>query len=220
MTRAPSPLLERMKDSEVWVWTPTAATLRGSPPNRSTNAIRGSRPTARGCCSRYEELTWRGQDGTAVEGLLYYPPDYRPGQRYPLLVFTHGGPAASDPFGFAEEAQVYAGKGYARASLELPRQDRLGDALPRDMIKGYFKQAHLDALAGADAVIAMGLADEERQVKKGWSAGGHMTNKLVAPRAVPCAGRAGMVPELPGERRLHLEVAPGDPPPQERQMMQ
>lgn len=129
--------------------------------------------------ARQEKLTWKGQDGQAVEGLLYYPVDHRPGQRYPLLVFTHGGPAASDTFGFAPEAQVYAGKGYAVLRPNYRGSTGYGDAFLRDMIKGYFKQAHLDVLAGADAVIAMGLADPDRLVKKGWSAGGHMTNKLV-----------------------------------------
>jgi dipeptidyl aminopeptidase/acylaminoacyl peptidase len=37
-----------------------------------------------------------------------------------------------------------------------------GDAFLRDMVGGYFKQAHLDVLAGADAVIALGVADPDR----------------------------------------------------------
>lgn len=129
--------------------------------------------------ARQEKLTWKGQDGQDVEGLLYYPVNHRPGQRYPLLVFTHGGPAASDTFGFAPEAQVYAGKGYAVLRPNYRGSTGYGDAFLRDMVNGYFKQAHLDVLAGADAVIAMGLADPDRLLKKGWSAGGHMTNKLV-----------------------------------------
>ncbi len=129
--------------------------------------------------ARQERLTWKGQDGVAVEGLLYYPTNYEAGRRYPLLVFTHGGPASSDTFGFSPEAQVYAGKGYAVLRPNYRGSTGYGDAFLRDMIKGYFKQAHLDVLAGADAVIAMGLADPDKLIKKGWSAGGHMTNKLI-----------------------------------------
>lgn len=129
--------------------------------------------------ARQERLTWKGQDGVTVEGLLYYPTNYEPGRRYPLLVFTHGGPASSDTFGFSPEAQVYAGKGYAVLRPNYRGSTGYGDAFLRDMIKGYFKQAHLDVLAGADAVIAMGLADPDKLIKKGWSAGGHMTNKLI-----------------------------------------
>lgn len=129
--------------------------------------------------ARQERFTWKGQDGQAVEGLLYYPVNYQPGTRYPLLVFTHGGPASSDTFGFAPEAQVYAGKGYAVLRPNYRGSTGYGDAFLRDMVKGYFKQAHLDVLAGADAVIAAGVADPDRLVKKGWSAGGHMTNKVI-----------------------------------------
>ena len=54
-----------------------------------------------------------------------------------------------------------------------------GDKFLRDMVNGYFKQAHLDVMAGTDAVIAMGVADPAKLVKMGWSAGGHMTNKII-----------------------------------------
>ena len=54
-----------------------------------------------------------------------------------------------------------------------------GDTFLREMSKGYFKQAHLDVMTGTDAVIAKGLADPAKLVKMGWSAGGHMTNKII-----------------------------------------
>jgi dipeptidyl aminopeptidase/acylaminoacyl peptidase len=34
------------------------------------------------------------EDGVMIEGLLFYPLDYRKGQRYPHVVKTHDGPAA------------------------------------------------------------------------------------------------------------------------------
>lgn len=129
--------------------------------------------------ARTEKITWKGQDGVTIEGLLTYPLDYQPGTRYPLIVQTHGGPAASDRFGFSTDNQVYAAKGYAVLRPNYRGSTGYGDAFLRDMVKGYFKQAHLDVLAGTDAVIAMGVADPNRLVKMGWSAGGHMTNKII-----------------------------------------
>ncbi|HEX8028581.1 MAG TPA: S9 family peptidase [Vicinamibacterales bacterium] len=129
--------------------------------------------------ARQEKITWKGQDGVTIEGLLTYPLDYQAGTKYPLIVQTHGGPAASDRFGFSTDNQVYAAKGYAVLRPNNRGSTGYGDAFLRDMVKGYFKQAHLDVLAGADAVIAMGVADPNRLVKMGWSAGGHMTNKII-----------------------------------------
>jgi len=37
-----------------------------------------------------KEITWRGRDGEPLRGGLYYPCDYVPGRRYPLVIQTHG----------------------------------------------------------------------------------------------------------------------------------
>jgi dipeptidyl aminopeptidase/acylaminoacyl peptidase len=129
-----------------------------------------------------ERIEWKGADGTRVEGLLYYPIDRRPGERAPLVVQTHGGPRASDKFGFGrwnDYVQVLAAKGYAVLQPNYRGSTGYGDAFLRDMVGGYFRNAHLDVLAGVDHVIRMGVADPDRLVKMGWSAGGHMTNKII-----------------------------------------
>lgn len=143
--------------------------------------------------ARQERITWKGQDGQTVEGLLFYPVDYTPGQRYPLIVSTHGGPASSDRFGFSADFQTYAGRGYAVLKPNYRGSTGYGDAFLRDMIRGYFKQAHLDVMTGADAVIAMGVADPDKLIKMGWSAGGHMTNKIITftPRFKAASSGAG-----------------------------
>jgi dipeptidyl aminopeptidase/acylaminoacyl peptidase len=131
---------------------------------------------------RQERIEWKGADGVTVEGLLYYPIDYRPGTKYPLVVQTHGGPQASDRFGFGDwnsYTQVLAGKGYAILQPNYRGSTGYGNAFLRDMVGHYFNQAHLDVMAGVDRVIAMGVADPQRLVKMGWSGGGHMTNKLI-----------------------------------------
>ena len=132
---------------------------------------------------RQEKITWKGADGVTVEGLLYYPTDYQPGTRYPLAVQTHGGPQASDKFGFADGTSSYVpvltGKGYAVLKPNYRGSTGYGNAFLRDMVGHYFKNAHLDVMTGVDQVIRMGVADSTRMAKMGWSGGGHMTNKII-----------------------------------------
>ncbi len=131
---------------------------------------------------RQEAIQWKGADGVAVEGILTYPVDYQPGQKYPLSVMTHGGPQAADFYSLGSWAyaiQVLAGKGYAVLQPNYRGSTGYGDAFLREMIGHYFQNAHLDVMAGVDEVIRRGIADPDRMVKSGWSAGGHMTNKII-----------------------------------------
>jgi dipeptidyl aminopeptidase/acylaminoacyl peptidase len=131
---------------------------------------------------RQERVEWKGKDGTTVEGLLYYPLDYQEGKRYPLAVQTHGGPQASDKFGFGGAQNfvpVLAAKGYAVLQPNYRGSTGYGDEFLRDMVGHYFQNAHLDVLTGVDYLIARGIADPDRMVKMGWSGGGHMTNKII-----------------------------------------
>jgi dipeptidyl aminopeptidase/acylaminoacyl peptidase len=117
-----------------------------------------------------------------VEGLLHYPADYEKGRRYPLVVQTHGGPRSSDRYGFGEwqsYVKVLAGHGYAVLQPNYRGSTGYGDDFLRDMVGNYFRNSHADVLAGVNHVIAMGVADPDRLAKMGWSAGGHMTNKII-----------------------------------------
>ncbi|MGH7483957.1 MAG: S9 family peptidase [Longimicrobiales bacterium] len=131
---------------------------------------------------RVEAIQWEGEDGVEVEGLLFYPLDYNVDQRYPLVVQTHGGPAASDKFGWhssSDYVPVLASLGYFVLQPNYRGSTGYGDEFLRDMVGHYFNQAHKDVMAGVDALIGRGLVDGERMAKMGWSAGGHMTNKII-----------------------------------------
>ena len=131
---------------------------------------------------KQEAIQWKGADGTTVEGILTYPVDYQPGQKYPLAVMTHGGPRAADKYSIGSvtyEFQVLAGKGYATLQPNYRGSTGYGDAFLRDMVGHYFQQAHLDVMTGVDELIRRGIADPDRMLKMGWSGGGHMTNKIV-----------------------------------------
>ena len=132
---------------------------------------------------RQERLEWKGADGVRVEGLLLYPVNYQPGQSYPLVVQTHGGPQSADRFGLGATTSRYnpvlAAHGYAVLKPNYRGSTGYGNTFLRDMVGHYFNQAHLDVMAGVDHVIELGIADPGRLVKMGWSAGGHMTNKII-----------------------------------------
>ena len=155
-------------------------TAAGSTPTRATRVFDYLRDDFR--LPRQEKAEWTGADGVPVEGLLFYPLDYEDGQRYPLVIQTHGGPQASDKFGFAASRNyvpVLAARGYFVLQPNYRGSTGYGDAFLRDMVGGYFTNAHLDVIAGADHLIAAGLVDGERMAKMGWSGGGHMTNKVI-----------------------------------------
>lgn len=127
-------------------------------------------------------LRWQAQDGTPIEGLLSLPLDYREGRRYPTVVHSHGGPRSSDQYGqfrWRTYIPVLAAMGYAYFSPNYRGGRGYGDAFMRDMVGGYFNNAHLDVLSGVDYLVAQGIADPGALIKTGWSAGGHMTNKII-----------------------------------------
>ncbi|WP_211306407.1 S9 family peptidase [Parasphingopyxis lamellibrachiae] len=131
---------------------------------------------------RQEAVRWRGGDGQEIEGLLAYPVGYEPGERFPLVTITHGGPRSSSQFGswnVSRYVPVLAGQGYGVLLPNHRGGTGYGDAFMRDMVGNYFRNAHLDVLAGIDALIARDLADPDQLIKMGWSAGGHMTSKLI-----------------------------------------
>lgn len=133
---------------------------------------------------RQEKVTWKSNDGTTIEGVLMYPRGYTPGTRYPLVVQLHGGPAESDKFGagaglLLNYFPVMTGRGWFVLRPNYRGSTGYGDAFLRDIIPGYFRNMPLDVLSGVDALIKRGLVDGDRMVVMGWSAGGHLTNKLV-----------------------------------------
>ncbi len=133
---------------------------------------------------RQERVTWRAVDGTTVEGLLFYPIGYEPGMRYPMVVQLHGGPEESDKFGYGpgfvvNYVPVLAAKGYAVFRPNYRGSTGYGDVFLRDVVGKYFQNMHLDVMSGVDHLVRLGVADPNRLAVMGWSAGGHLTNKLV-----------------------------------------
>jgi dipeptidyl aminopeptidase/acylaminoacyl peptidase len=128
-----------------------------------------------------EEITWRSKDGKMVGGVLVKPVGYQPGQRYPLIVAIHGGPAGADVLGFngGYGSQVYAGAGYAVLMPNYRGSTNYGEAHKNGIVGNYFPPGFDDIMTGVDHLIAQGIVDGDRMGALGWSAGGHWSNWIL-----------------------------------------
>ncbi len=128
-----------------------------------------------------EEIWWTSADGKKVGGVLVKPVGYRAGQRYPLLVAMHGGPASADVLSFngGYGAQVYAGQGWAILKPNYRGSTNYGEAHKTDIVGNYFQKGYEDIMTGVDHLVATGIADGSRMGALGWSAGGHWSNWIL-----------------------------------------
>jgi len=160
----------------------TAPALEGIGNRATWRQLVDANPQVRGLAlGAGEEVTWRSTDGKMVGGVLIRPVGYRAGQRYPLVVAIHGGPAAADVLSFngGYGAQVYAGAGYAVLMPNYRGSTNYGEAHETAIVGNYFPQAFDDIMTGVDHLIAQGIADGDRMGVFGWSAGGHWSNWIL-----------------------------------------
>lgn len=127
------------------------------------------------------EVEWRSRDGKQVGGVLTYPVGYQKGQRYPLIVAIHGGPAGADMLGFngGYGSQVYAGAGWAVLMPNYRGSTGYGNAHRVGIVGDYFTKGYEDIMTGVDHLIAQGIVDGNRMGALGWSAGGHWSNWIL-----------------------------------------
>ena len=128
-----------------------------------------------------EEITWKSTDGRSVGGVLVKPVGYRQGQRYPLIVAIHGGPAGADILSFngGYGAQAYAGAGYVVLQPNYRGSTNYGEKHKTDIVGDYFRLGYDDIMTGVNHLIAQGLVDSTKMGVLGWSAGGHWSNWIL-----------------------------------------
>lgn len=126
-----------------------------------------------------ETVGWSAPDGLRIEGVLIYPADYQPGERYPLILHAHGGPTwqwlQRFMLSWHDWGQWLAAHGYAvllpnpRGSFGRGRDFRYSNR--REWGFGDLP----DLLSGVDHLVETGLADPDRLGVGGWSYGGYLT---------------------------------------------
>ena len=118
-------------------------------------------------------------DGTRIQGFVVTPPDYVRGQRYPAILYIHGGPVDQYDYGFQYDAQLLAGAGYV-VVLPNPRgSSGRGQEFAHAIWQSWGQKDYEDVMAAVDYAVAAGYADPDRLGVAGWSYGGMLTDHVI-----------------------------------------
>jgi dipeptidyl aminopeptidase/acylaminoacyl peptidase len=124
---------------------------------------------------------------------LYYPPTNPDhvapaGETPPLVVVSHGGPTANTDSRLDLEYQYWTSRGLAVVDVDYGGSTGYGREY-RNRLRGMWGVVDLDDCAAAATWLAdQGLADPQRLVVRGGSAGGYTTLGLLAFRDAFAAG--------------------------------
>ncbi len=152
---------------ELRVLDPAAAAPGWSP-------LSALNPAAPAIAARCERLQWTSDD-LEIDGLVLTPPGPHT-EPLPLIVWVHGGPTAAYGFDHPDARQAaMVEAGYA-VFLPNPRGSAgYGQAFARANIGDMGGGDLRDILAGVDALVAAGVADDNRVAIVGTSYGGFMS---------------------------------------------
>ena len=126
-----------------------------------------------------EKLRFESADGTPVEAFYVKPVGHHSSQRYPTILWLHGGPASQFSYSFSEVAQLFAANGYAVIMPNPRGSTGYGEEFAQGTVAAWGDRDFQDVMAAVDHGIEIGLVDPDRLGVGGWSYGGILTNYVI-----------------------------------------
>jgi dipeptidyl aminopeptidase/acylaminoacyl peptidase len=165
------------KPSEIYL-AESADKLDQARPITSFNKLFTERELPQG-----KPFRWKADDGTAVEGMLIYPPGKFEQKNLPVFTFIHGGPADADGDHFEADwyqwAVLAASDGWLVFEPNYRGSTGYGDKFLTQIVPVIVSRPGKDILEGVDALVKEGIADPDHLAVGGYSYGGYMTNWLI-----------------------------------------
>jgi dipeptidyl aminopeptidase/acylaminoacyl peptidase len=133
--------------------------------------------------AKSEVLHWKGAGDEDVEGILFYPHDYKRGTSYPLVTATHGGPAGADHDQWAERWAYSSNLLTQRGAFVLKTNYHGSTGYGLKFVESiccgkYYDLEIPDIERGVDSLIERGLVDPDRIGAMGWSNGSILSIQL------------------------------------------
>jgi dipeptidyl-peptidase 4 len=131
-----------------------------------------------------EFLKVKSRDGVELNANMIKPPNFDPSKKYPVLVYTYGGPHAQvvrNGWGGGSFLwhELMAQKGYIIFSLDNRGSAGRGHAFEAPLHLRLGEKELSDQVDGAHYLKSLSFVDENRIGVWGWSYGGHMTLHLM-----------------------------------------
>ena len=117
-------------------------------------------------------IQFKSRDGTPIDAFLTVPTNASEEHPVPLIALPHGGPWASDRWGWDSEAQFLASRGYAVLQPNYRGSTGYDWRFPEDIWN--FTKMHEDVTDGVKAVRRMKMIDANRVAIMGTSFGGYL----------------------------------------------
>jgi dipeptidyl aminopeptidase/acylaminoacyl peptidase len=127
-----------------------------------------------GAISRGVTRRFAAGDGRSVPAVYYAPrnPGHKAEAPPPMIVMAHGGPTGNAARGLQLKTQFWTSRGFALLDVDYRGSTGYG-RIHREALDGHWGEFDADdVIAAAEAAVEAGLADGERLVVTGRSAGG------------------------------------------------
>ncbi|TRX66195.1 S9 family peptidase [Carboxylicivirga sp. M1479] len=124
-----------------------------------------------------ELISFEARDGLKIEGLLMKPVGYKQGEKYPLMVYVHGGPESHHSngwlTGYSTPGQIMAGKGYLAVYFNYRASTGYGVDFAMHGFEDPAGKEFDDLADGIEYLIENYGADRNRVGMAGGSYGGY-----------------------------------------------
>ena len=127
-----------------------------------------------------ENFTSKSKDNTEVHGIIVKPASFVSGQKYPTILYIHGGPNGQDAHNFSFDRQFFAANGYVVVSVNYRGSAGRGSAYQKSIFADWGNKEVVDLIGAVDHMIAAGISDPARLGIGGWSYGGILTDYTIA----------------------------------------
>ena len=144
--------------------------------------------------SQFEAYDWsypkiiqfESTDGsTSLDGIVTYPPNFKRGVRYPVIVHGYGMPGTQIVYNRWGSTwnQYLAQQGYIVFSMDARGMSGRGEEFKNLSYGDMAKYLSSDTAAGVRHLIDSGIADPDRIGAWGWSGGGYFTGLMLTKNA-------------------------------------